>query len=46
MIEQETMQNLREDMTPVSVPPVPPTPKSDKQFAGKSARFMETYEQN
>ena len=39
LIEEETMQQIRdEDATPVSVAPtpkVPPTPKVEKQFAGK-----------
>ena len=34
MIEEETMQQQRE--TPVSVPPIPPSPRGEKQFAGKS----------
>ena len=33
VIEEETMQNQRE--TPVSVPPIPPSPKAEKQFAGR-----------
>ena len=39
LIEEETMQQIRdEDVSPVSVAPtpkVPPTPKVEKQFAGK-----------
>ena len=39
LIEEETMQQIRdEDASPISVAPtpkVPPTPKVEKQFAGK-----------
>ena len=41
MIEEETLQDQRE--TPVSVPPIPPSPRGEKQFAGKFKTLKSHY---